>query len=102
MRPDMMMKQAQQQMRRLQQVQEELGKLEMTGSAGGGAIKVTVGGEFDVKKVEIAPEVIDPSDPQMLADLLMAAVNDAIGNLRKVHQAKMSAVTGGMKIPGLF
>ena len=91
--------QAQQPLAMLQKVQEELDTLTVEGSAGGGAVKVVMTGKQTVESVEIAPEVLE--DVEMLQDLVMVAVNDALGKSQEMASEKLSAVTGGLDIPGL-
>ena len=94
--------------RMAQQMQQELlriqGELETTmidGSAGGGVVKAVVTGKQELVSVTIDPSAVDPGDVDMLQDLIVAAVNDALGNSRRVAEEKMSAVTGGLRIPGM-
>lgn len=82
-------------------VQTELESTAVDGSAGGGAVSATVTGKQEVVSVVIDPSVIDPDDAEMLQDLVVAAVNDALANARRLAEEKMAAVTGGLKIPGL-
>lgn len=96
------LQQAQQLQTRMAKVQEELEKATVVGTAGGGVVKITVTGHQKVQKVEIAPDVVDAKDVEMLQDLVMAAVNDALDKSAQLAQSKMSAITGGMKIPGLM
>ena len=91
--------QAQQPLTMLQKVQEELDTLTVEGSAGGGAVKVVMTGKQTVESVEIAPEASE--DVEMLQDLVMAAVNDALGKSQEMASEKLSAITGGLDIPGL-
>ena len=91
--------QAQQPLAMLQKVQEELDTLTVEGSAGGGAVKVVMTGKQTVESVEIAPEASE--DVEMLQDLVMAAVNDALGKSQEMASEKLSAITGGLDIPGL-
>jgi nucleoid-associated protein EbfC len=96
------MKQAQQFQERLGKIQEELADRQVSSSVGGGMVSVTVNGRNELVAITIEPEVIDPSDPGMLQDLIVAAVNDAMRKAREMAQSEMSKLTGGMKIPGLF
>ena len=68
----------------------------------GGAVKVTIDGHLNVRAIEIAPEVVDPEDTEMLQDLVLTAVNEAIGKAQDLANKRMGALTGGMKIPGLM
>ena len=80
----------------------ELEAKEYEAAAGGGAVKVTVTGKLEVVKVDIQPEVVDPEDVEMLSDLIMAAVNEAIRTAAKEKEEKMDAISGGLNIPGMF
>ena len=95
-----MLRQAQQLQARLAKAQEELESLTVEGSAGGGVVKVVMNGHQTLQRVEIAPEATE--DREMLQDLVVAAVNDAQARVQKLTDEKLSAFTGGMKIPGLF
>ncbi len=98
-----MMRQAQRQAQKMQEqllkVQEELEALTVEGTAGGGVIKVVMSGKQVVEGVTIDPEVAE--DVEMLQDLVVAAVNDAFNKTQELASQKMSAITGGMNIPGL-
>ena len=80
----------------------ELEAKEYNATAGGGAVKVTVTGKMELTKVEISPEVVDPEDVEMLADLVMAATNEALRTATKEKEEKMDTISGGLNIPGLF
>lgn len=97
-----MMRQAQQMQQNMQKMQEELEEKEVEATAGGGVVKVVVTGKKVVKSIEIAPEVVDPDDVEMLQDLVMAAVNEALGQAEEMVQSEMGKVTGGMNLGGLF
>ena len=75
---------------------------EYSATAGGGAVSATVNGKHDLVALTISPDVVDPDDAEMLADLVMAAINEANRAAAKDAEAKMGSVTGGMNIPGLF
>ena len=92
---------AQQMQAEMARVQDELERTTLEGSAGGGAVKAVVTGKQELVSVTIDPAVVDPDDVEMLQDLVTAAVNDALRNARETAERKLSAVTGGMKIPGL-
>jgi hypothetical protein len=83
-------------------IQEELAKETLDATAGGGAVTVTITGQLKIQAVKIKPEVIDPDDAEMLEDLVTAAVNDAIQKSQELQAKRLSALTGGMKIPGLM
>ena len=96
-----MVQQAQKAQQELVRVQDELGSVVIDGSAGGGVVKAVVTGKQELVSVTIDPSAVDPGDVDMLQDLIVAAVNDALGNSRRVAEEKMSAVTGGLRIPGM-
>jgi DNA-binding YbaB/EbfC family protein len=97
-----MLRQAQQLQARLVKVQEELENAVVEASAGGGAVKVVITGKLKVKSIEISPEAVNPEDVEMLQDLVMAATNEALDKAQELAQSRLSAITGGMKIPGLM
>ncbi len=97
-----MLRQAQKMQDEAQRVQAELEATEYSATAGGGAVSATVNGKHDLVALTISPDVVDPDDAEMLADLVMAAVNEANRTAAKDAEKKMGAVTGGMNIPGLF
>ncbi|MFK3649978.1 YbaB/EbfC family nucleoid-associated protein [Lysobacter enzymogenes] len=92
-----LMQQAQKMQENVQRAQEELAKIEATGSAGGGMVSVTVTGRMECRKVRIDPSVL--SDQEMVEDLIAAAFNDAVNKINAESQAKMSAATAGMPMP---
>lgn len=96
-----MLQQAQQMQKRLAQVQDEIANSVTEASAGGGAVVATVTGGNTLTDIKIDPEVVDPEDVEMLQDLVMAAVNEAMESAHEAAAKKMSAITGGLNIPGL-
>jgi DNA-binding YbaB/EbfC family protein len=92
---------AQQMQLEMARVQSELQTLHVDGSAGGGVVKAVVTGGQDLVSVTIDPSAVDPSDVEMLQDLVVAAVNDALKSSREVAAEKMAAVTGGLRLPGM-
>ena len=92
---------AQQMQQQMLKVQEELAATMVDGSAGGGVVQARVTGKQELVSVVIDPAAVDPADVEMLQDLVVAAVNDALRASREAEQAKMAAVTGGLRIPGL-
>jgi DNA-binding YbaB/EbfC family protein len=96
-----MLQQAQQMTGKLNEVQEKLGKATVTGSAGGGLVKVEADGKGSVKRVSIDPSVVNPGDVEMLEDLLAVAVQEAQRKARDLAEEEMKAVAGGLGIPGL-
>ena len=91
-----LMKQAQRMQRQMEESQKEMETKEFTAKAGGGAVSVTVTGSKEVKEVIIDKEVVDPDDVEMLQDLIVAAVNEAMKQVDEVNQATMSKMTGGL------
>jgi hypothetical protein len=83
-------------------IQEDLAEARTEATAGGGVVKVTIIGGSKVESIEIAPEVVDPEDIEMLQDLVMAAINEAMDTAQAEAAKKMSAITGGLNIPGLM
>lgn len=87
----------------MQQAQQKLKEVSVTGTAGGGMVSITMNGEFHVLTVEIAPEAVDPDDVAMLQDLFRAAHNDASAKVREELQSSLSSLTGDLPIPpGMF
>ncbi len=91
-----LMKQAQRMQRQMEESQKELETKEFTGTAGGGAVKVTATGKREITKVELLPDAVDPDDIEMLQDLILAAVNDALGQAEEANAAIMNKMTGGL------
>jgi DNA-binding YbaB/EbfC family protein len=92
---------AQQMQQEMQRIEGELRDAQVDGSAGGGVVKAVVTGKQELVSVTIDPAAVDPSDVEMLQDLIVAAVNDALRASRQMAEEKMAAVTGGLRIPGL-
>lgn len=92
-----LMQQAQKMQEQMQKAQKELADLEVTGSAGGGMVEVTMNGQHAVRKVTIDPAIAD--DVEMLEDLVAAATNDAVNRISKASEDKMQGMTAGMKLP---
>lgn len=99
-----MMKQARKMQEQLAAAQEKLKDVEVSASAGGGMVKVTATGEMVLKSIEISPEACDPEDVELLQDMVLAAVNDALSGAQEQAGAQMNAAAGlgNMNIPGLF
>jgi DNA-binding YbaB/EbfC family protein len=95
------MKMIQQMQNRMAKIQQELEDTIIEGSAGGGVVKAEVTGQRGLKSVKIDPSAVDPEDVEMLEDLVVAAIQDAMEKAQKLSEDKMSALTGGIKIPGL-
>ncbi len=99
-----MMAQVQQMQQQMQQAQEELAKETVTASAGGGVVKATVTGSQELVSIEIDPEAIDPDDVEMLQDMVLAAVNEAMTSSQELASKKLGGITGGLGdlgIPGM-
>ena len=97
-----MIKQAQKMQEDMARVQAELDAREYTATAGGGAVTAVVDGKHMLKSLQIKPEVVDPEDVEMLADLVTAAVNEAVRQAADTAEAEMGKVTGGLNMPGLL
>ena len=95
-----LMKQAQRMQRQMEESQKALEESEYTATAGGGAVEVTVTGKREITKVKLAEEVVDPDDIEMLEDLVMAAVNEALRKVEEAYSNSMSKMTGGMGLGG--
>lgn len=91
-----LMKQAQRMQRQMEETTAALEEKEVTAAAGGGAVEVTVSGKKEVIKVKLAPEAVDPDDIEMLEDLIMAAVNEALRKMEEMTQSEMAKITGGL------
>lgn len=94
-------KMAQQMQAEMARVEQELQALTVEGTAGGGAVKAVVTGKQEIVSVTISPDVVDPDDVEMLQDLVLAAVSDALTKARVAGEQRMARVTGGLRIPGL-
>ena len=82
--------------RQMEEAQKELEEKEVTATAGGGAVEVTVSGKHEITKIKLSEEVVDPDDIEMLEDLIMAAANEAFRKLEEESQSSMAKITGGM------
>ncbi len=96
-----LMKQAQQIQTKMAKLQEDLGDRTVEASSGGGMVIVVANGRQEVLSIKIEPEVIDPDDAEMLQDLIMAAVNDALARAKDMVNEEMGKLTKGMNIPGM-
>ncbi|MCF6290653.1 MAG: YbaB/EbfC family nucleoid-associated protein [Desulfobacterales bacterium] len=97
-----MMKQAQELQRKMQEIKEQAGAMTVTSSVGGGMVSATMNGRQELISITIDPELIKPEEAEMLQDLVIAAVNDAIRRSQELLQDQMRQLTGGLNIPGLF
>ena len=96
-----LMKQAQQMQQKMLKLQEDVAKRTLDASVGGGMVTVTVNGKSEVLRIKIEPQVVDPQDVEMLEDLILAGVNEALRKAQEMVSEEMSKLTGGLKIPGL-
>lgn len=97
-----MMKQVKKMQQQMVKVQEELANKTVEGTAGGGVVTVTANGHKKITNIVIQPEAVDPEDVEMLQDLVLAAVNDALTKADELAAKDMGKFTGGMNLPGLF
>ncbi|HBX22906.1 MAG TPA: nucleoid-associated protein, YbaB/EbfC family [Desulfotomaculum sp.] len=97
-----MMKQVQKMQSDMLKLQEELGERTVESTAGGGVVKVVANGRQEVVSLEIKPEAVDPEDVEMLQDLVLTAVNDALKKAQEMMSSEMGKLTGGMNLPGMF
>ena len=96
------LKQAQQMQQRVSMLQKELEERELEVSSAGDAVKITINGKQEILSLKINPECIDPSDSEMLEEIVKTAVNKAVKDSQEMVSSAMSKVTGGLNIPGLF
>jgi DNA-binding YbaB/EbfC family protein len=97
-----LVQQAQKMKQEMELAQNKVKEKVFDSQSGGGMVKVSMNGDYQIIDLFISPDVIDPSDPEMLQDLLKAALSEAIQRVRDFSQNEMSRVTGGLNIPGLF
>ena len=102
MNRNQMIQQARKMQEQLIAAQQKVAETEVSASAGGGAVKVTAKGDMRLTSLTIDPEALDPEDVEMLQDMIMAAVNDALESAEQAASQQMSSITGGLNIPGLF
>ena len=97
-----MMKQAQQLQSKMLKMQEEMAEKTVETSAGGGMVKVVANGKQQILSIRIEKEVVDPEDVEMLQDLILSALNEALSKSQEMVAAEMSKLTGGLNIPGIM
>jgi DNA-binding YbaB/EbfC family protein len=102
--PDMgnLLKKAQELQQKMAKLQEELGEKTVEASSGGGMVAVVANGKQEIVSIKIDPEVVDANDVEMLQDLVLAAINDALYQAKQMMSEEMSQLTGGVKIPGII
>jgi DNA-binding YbaB/EbfC family protein len=94
-------RQAQELQAKLAKAQQELGNITLEASSGGGAVTVTIDGQQNIQSVKISPEVVNPDDVELLEDLVLTAVREAIAKSQEAATKSLGGLTGGLKIPGL-
>ncbi|MBE6850196.1 MAG: YbaB/EbfC family nucleoid-associated protein [Ruminococcus sp.] len=97
-----MIRQAQKMQDQITELQEDIEARDFSATAGGGAVEVVVSGKKIIKSLTIKPEVVDPEDIEMLQDLIISAVNEAVNQVEQTTEDEMSKITGGVSLPGLF
>ena len=97
-----MMRDMQAQLAKMQKIQEDLAAETVEATAGGGAVKVVMTGQQRIQSVELDPGAVDPDDVEILQDMIVAAVNEALTKSQELAASRLGAVTGNLKIPGLF
>ena len=97
-----MIKQAQKMQEEMKAKQEELEQQEFKTTSGGGMVEVTITGKKEIKEIFIKPEIVNPEDIEMLQDMVMAAVNEAIRKVEDISNNEMEKITGALNIPGVF
>ncbi len=96
------MKQAQAMQTKMAEMQEQLKDESVEASAGGGMVRVVMSGDMQVRSISIDPAAVDPDDRELLEDMVTAAVNEAVRAAQEIASSKMSAITGGVNLPGLM
>ncbi|MFO7840964.1 MAG: YbaB/EbfC family nucleoid-associated protein [Fidelibacterota bacterium] len=94
-----LMKQAQEMQKKMEEAQKELETMEVRGSAGGGMVNVVANGKKEMKSIKIEPEILE-EEPEMIEDMILAAVNQAMQKVDELTQDRMGSITGGMNLPG--
>ena len=97
-----MVRQAQKMQDEIVELQNDIEAREFTATAGGGAVEVVLSGKKTIKSLTLKPEIVDKDDIEMLQDLVISAVNEAINNIEQTTEEEMSKITGGVSLPGLF
>jgi len=94
-----LMKQAQKMQRQMEEMQEEMESKTLETTSGGGAVKIVISGKKEIKSIELSPDIVDPDDVEMLQDLIIAAVNEAVRQADEMTNREMGKITGGMNLP---
>ena len=96
-----MVRQMQKMQKKMEEAQEMIDQTELEASSGGGAVKVRINGKREILGITLDPEIVDPDDVEMLQDMIMVAINDAIAQITTLNEKEMGKLTGGLNIPGL-
>lgn len=97
-----MIRQAQKMQEQITELQNDIEERDFSATAGGGAVEVILSGKKTMKSLTLKPEVVDPEDIEMLQDLIISAVNEAVNNIEQTTEEEMNKITGGVALPGLF
>lgn len=97
-----MIRQAQKMQEQITELQNDIEERDFSATAGGGAVEVVLSGKKTMKSLTLKPEVVDPEDIEMLQDLIISAVNEAVNKIEKTTEEEMNKITGGVALPGLF
>lgn len=97
-----MIKQAQKMQEQITELQSDIEEREFSATSGGGAVEVVLTGKKTIKSLTIKPEAVDPEDVEMLQDLIISAVNEAVNNVEEITESEMGKITGGVSLPGMF
>lgn len=97
-----LMKQAQDMQKKMEAIKGELAQKEIKVTSGGGMVELVINGQQEIKEIHIEPDIIDPEDKEMLEDLVLAAVNEAVRQSKEMVNEEMSKLTGGINLPGMF
>lgn len=97
-----MIKQAQKMQEEMEKTQKELNEKEYTTSSGGGMVECTINGKKEIVSLNIKPEAVDPEDVEILQDMIVGAVNEAIRMVEEIHSSEMEKITNGLSLPGIF
>ena len=97
-----MIRQAQKMQEQITELQNDIEERDFSATAGGGAVEVVLSGKKTMKSLTLKPEVVDPEDIEMLQDLIISAVNEAVNNIEQTTEEEMNKITGGVALPGLF
>ena len=97
-----MIRQAQKMQEQITELQNDIEERDFSATAGGGAVEVILSGKKTMKSLTLKPEVVDPEDIEMLQDLIISAVNEAVNSIEQTTEEEMNKITGGVALPGLF